>query len=121
MKMIRLFLFACLLPAFQSIKAQENPEPRKDIRKPVDSSWTNSLAGDKLLVNGQLLTPAGQSLSLTKGTRVLNLAFAHNKNLLIAKTNRRLSFIDAKDFKTLSAFDYQDKESALKILGRKKC
>jgi YVTN family beta-propeller protein len=111
MKMIRLFLFACLLPAFQSIKAQENPEPRKDIRKPVDSSWTNSLAGDKLLVNGQLLTPAGQSLSLTKGTRVLNLAFAHNKNLLIAKTNRRLSFIDAKDFKTLSAFDYQDKES----------
>ncbi|HTE23812.1 bifunctional YncE family protein/alkaline phosphatase family protein [Flavitalea sp.] len=107
-------IFVCLLLSFQSIEAQDTsniPEPRKDKRKPVDTSWTSFLAGDKLLVNGQVLNPAGQSLSLAKGTRVLNLAFAHQKNLLIAKTNRRITFIDAKDFKKLDSFDYQDKES----------
>ncbi|HMF70009.1 MAG TPA: hypothetical protein VK616_00965, partial [Flavitalea sp.] len=88
-------IFVCLLLSFQSIEAQDTsniPEPRKDKRKPVDTSWTNFLARDKLLVNGQVLNPAGQSLSLAKGTRVLNLAFAHQKNLLIAKTNRRMTF-----------------------------
>lgn len=104
----------CLLFALQSIEAQEipkTPEPRKDTRKPVDTSWTGFLAGDQLLANGHLLNPAGQSLNLARGTRVLNLELAHQKQLLIAKTNRRVSFIDARNFKTLGAFDYLDKES----------
>ncbi|MEX6689545.1 alkaline phosphatase family protein [Danxiaibacter flavus] len=114
MKKRQYFLFACLLLATQNIKAQvisDVPEPRPDIRKPVDTSWNHFLSGDKLLANGQLLNPAGQSLSLAKGTRVLNLEFAHQHNLLIAKTNRRLYFIDAKDFKTLNSFEYPDKEA----------
>jgi len=104
-------IFMSLLLVTQSIQAQVVPEPRKDIRKPVDTSWSHFLAGDKLLANGQLLNPAGQSLDLTKGTRVLNLETARQQRLLIAKTNKRLSFIDANDFKTLGHFDYPDKES----------
>lgn len=114
MKKGRYFLFAGLLLILQNTVAQEipkTPEPRKDVRKPVDTSWDHFLAGDKLLANGQLLNPAGQSLSLAKGTRVLNLELAHQKRLLIAKTNSRVSFIDAKDFKPLGSFGYQDKES----------
>ncbi len=103
-------IFACLLLAAQTIQAQV-AEPHKDIRKPVDNTWSYSLAGDKLLANGQLLDPAGQSLDLTKGTRVLNLSFAHQQHILIAKNNGQLSFIDANDFKTLTNFDYPDKES----------
>ncbi|MCU7551604.1 hypothetical protein OCK74_20955 [Chitinophagaceae bacterium LB-8] len=107
-------IFVCLLLANQSIQAQvisNIPEPKKDIRKPVDTSWNQLLAGDKLLPTGHLLNPAGQSLSLTTGTRVLNLELAHQKNILIAKTNKQLSLIDAKDFKTLGHFEYLDKES----------
>ncbi|MBV8254109.1 MAG: hypothetical protein JO154_16010 [Chitinophaga sp.] len=107
-------IFACFLLAAPGLQAQvipNSPEPRKDIRKPVDTSWNKFLAGDKLLANGQLLNPAGQSLNLTKGTRVLNLGLAQQQHILIAKTNRRLSFIDAKDFTTLNSFDYQDKEA----------
>lgn len=107
-------IFVCLILTTQNIQAQVSsvvPEPRKDIRKPVDTSSTQLWAGDKLLANGQSLNPAGQSLSLTKGTRVLNLELAHQKNILIAKTNSRLCFIETKDFKTVSYFDYLDKES----------
>jgi YVTN family beta-propeller protein len=107
-------IFVCLVLAAQSLEAQVTPvvpEPRKDIRKPADTSSNRLSAGDNLLANGHLLMPAGESLSLTKGTRVLNLEFAHQKNILIAKTNKRLSFIDAKEFKTFGYFDYLDKES----------
>jgi YVTN family beta-propeller protein len=107
-------ILGCLLLVAQSMQAQvisNSPEPRKDVRKPVDTTWKQLLAGDKLLPNGQLLNPAGQSLNLTKGARVLNLEFAHQQHLLIAKTNRRLSFINAKDFQSLGDFDYLDKES----------
>lgn len=107
-------IIVCILLSVQSIEAQDTsniPEPGKDLRKPGDTSWTRFLAGDKLLVNGHLLNPAGQSLSLARGTRVLNLAFAHQKNLLIAKTNKLIYFIDAKEFKTIGSFEYQDKES----------
>ena len=107
-------IFVCLLLAMQNIQAQEAssiPELKKDVRKPVDSSWNQFLSGGQRLANGQLLKPAGQSLSLTKGTRVLNLEFARHNNILIAKTNKQLSIIDAKNFKTCGYFDYFDKES----------
>ncbi|PSL47169.1 YVTN family beta-propeller protein [Chitinophaga niastensis] len=103
-------IFACFLLATQNIQAQVTA-PHKDIRKPVDTTRSYSLAGDKLLANGQILNPAGQSLNLTKGTRVLNLEFAHQQHILITKTNGQLTFIDAKDFKTLSNIGYPDKES----------
>ncbi|NIG56817.1 alkaline phosphatase family protein [Chitinophaga sp. Cy-1792] len=104
-------LFAGLLLTTQHLQAQV-PEPHQDIRKPVDTAWSHSLAGDKLLANAQLLNPAGQSLNLAKGTRVLNLEFAQHQQILIAKTNRQLTFIDAKDFKTLDNFISPDKESS---------
>ncbi|MBC7777042.1 MAG: beta-propeller fold lactonase family protein, partial [Phycisphaerae bacterium] len=103
-------LLGCLLIALQTLHAQGI----SDKRAPVESgaaSWNKSLAGDKLLVNSQILNPAGQSLDLGKGIRVLNLEFTHQKKWLIAKTNRNLSIIDAKDFKVMTHFDYQDKES----------
>lgn len=104
---------ACLLLAAQSLQAQvsDPPEKHKDIRKPVDTSWHQSLAGDRLLPNGQILTPAGQGVNLAEGTRVLNLACAHHQNVLIAKTNRRLAFIDAREYNILKYYDYPNKES----------
>jgi YVTN family beta-propeller protein len=113
MNRISYFLSLFFLLIFQNLQAQvvPYPEPRKDVRKPVDSTWKQSLAGDTLLANGQLLRPAGQSMNLSSDTRVLNLALAHQKRLLIAKTNKRISFIDASEFRVLGSFDYQDKES----------
>ncbi|RAJ87263.1 YVTN family beta-propeller protein [Chitinophaga dinghuensis] len=105
---------ACFLLTAPTLQAQvipNSPEPRKDVRKPVDTSLTQFLVGDKLLANSHLLNPAGQSLNLSKGTRVLNLDLAQQQHILIAKTNRRLSFINAKDFSTIGSFDYLDKES----------
>lgn len=103
-------IFAGLLLAAQHLQAQEIV-PHKDIRKPVDTAWSHSLAGDKLLANAQLLNPAGQSLNLAKGSRVLNLEFVQRQHILIAKTNRQLAIVDATDFKTLGSIDYPDKES----------
>lgn len=102
-------IFAALLLATQNTQAQVTPH--KDVRKPVDTAWSHSLAGDKLLANAQLLNPAGQSLNLAKGTRVLNLEFAQQQHILIAKTNSQVTIIDAQDFKTLGKIDYPDKES----------
>jgi len=113
MKTAQNFLLGFLLLAADIANGQGVPgipEPRKDVRKPVDSSWNHYLAGDKLLSNGQLLNPAGQSLNLKEGTRVLNLALAYRNNLIVAKTNRALCFIDAKDFKALGSFNYPDKD-----------
>src|SRR6478735_725582 len=105
-----IILFVSFLLPVQKMQAQET-EPHKDIRKPVDTSWSHFLTGDKLLANGQLLNPAGQVLDLTKETRVLNLEFAQQQHILIAKTNRQLVFINAKDFKTLNYYEIPDKES----------
>ena len=114
MKTVQLLLFVCLLAA-QSIQAQEmskSPDTGKSV-----PSWNQQLAGDKLLVNGQLLNPAGQSLDLARGTRVLNLEFARQKSLLIAKTNRSLTIIDAKDFKVLGQLDYPEKKEGGSMNG----
>lgn len=111
-----LFLFVCILSVAQTTQAQVT-EPRKDVRKPVDTAWNQYSVGDRLLVNSHLLNPAGQSLQLTKGDRVLNLEFAHQKDLLIAKTNRHLSVIDAKDFKVINHIDYPEKNEAGSMNG----
>jgi len=105
----------CLFIAVQGLNAQttntNTAEPRKDIRKPADSSWTHALQGPALLPNGQTLKPAGEGLNLIENSRVLNLSLALNKTLLIAKTNRNISVIDAKNFKLLQSFNYLDKEA----------
>ncbi|OQP54285.1 hypothetical protein A4H97_22635 [Niastella yeongjuensis] len=101
------FLFVCLLlaSAVQNLQAQE-------VSPSVDTvSWNKLLAGDKLLVNSQLFNPAGQSLNLTKGTRVMNLDLAQQRNFLIAKNNKDLSIIDANGFKVISRFEYEKKEA----------
>ena len=103
--LLALSLFACFW----------TKDARGQVRAPVDSltttSWKHLLAGNQLLVNSQLLDPAGQSLDLGKGVRILNLEFARGRKLLIAKANKHVTFIDAAGFKKLGQFDYLDKES----------
>src|SRR6185312_10179790 len=67
-----------LLLASQSMQAQtsKSPERRKDVKSPVDTSWNQLSAGDKMFVNSQVFNPAGQSLDLAQGTRVMNLELA---------------------------------------------
>ena len=88
-----------------------SPERREDVRKPADTSWNQLSAGDKMFANSQLFNPAGQSLNLAEGIRVLNLDLAQQKNFLIAKNNNDLCIIDANDFKVTDHFNYEKKEA----------
>ena len=92
-------------------KISNTPERRKDIRKPADTSWNQLSAGDKMFANSQLFNPAGQSLNLAEGTRVLNLDLARQKKFLIAKNNNDLCIIDANDFKVIDHFNYEKEEA----------
>ncbi|MDO3627526.1 alkaline phosphatase family protein [Mucilaginibacter sp. BT774] len=102
-----------LLLVSQVIQAQapKDPERRKDVKAPVDTSWYQRSAGDKMFVNSQIYSPAGQSLDLAKGTRVLNLALARQKKFLVSKNLDGLSVIDADGFKVLNQFEYEKGES----------
>lgn len=88
----------------------KSAEGRKDIKAPVDTSWNQLSAGDKMFVNSQIFNPAGQSLDLAKGTRVLNLELARQKKFLVSKNNRGLSVISADNFKVVNQFDYEKGE-----------
>lgn len=96
-----------------SIQAQapNTPERRKDVKSPVDTSWNQLSAGGKMFANSQIFNPAGQSLDLAKGTRVLNLELAQQKKFLVSKNNNGLSVIDAESFKVVNQFDYEKGES----------
>lgn len=76
----------------------------------IDSSWTKLRVGDKLSSFGQVVHPAGTSLQLMKGDRVMNLELVQNKKFLIAKTNNHLSVIDASDFKILNQVGFPKKD-----------
>jgi YVTN family beta-propeller protein len=101
-----------LLLGSQSIQAQapKAPERRKDVKAPVDTSWNQLSAGDKMFVNSQIFNPAGQSLDLVEGTRVLNLELARQNKFLVSKNNRGLSVINADNFKVVKQFEYEKGE-----------
>jgi len=101
-----------LLLGSQSIQAQapKTPELRKDVKAPIDTSW-NLSAGDKMFANSQTFDPAGKSLDLAKGTRVLNLKLARQNKFLISKNNNGLSVINAGNFKVVNQFEYEKGES----------
>ena len=111
---IKSLFLACLLSVGQSIQAQmpTTPERRKDVKAPVDTSWNQLSAGDKMFVNSQIFNPAGQSLDLAKGTRVLNLALAQQKRFLVSKNNKGLSVINTDNFKVVDQFEYEKGESS---------
>lgn len=117
MKVPQSIIASVFLPLFllgsQSIQAQapKAPERRKDVKSPVDTSWNQLSAGDKMFVNSQIFSPAGQSLDLAKGTRVLNLELAQQKKFLVSKNNKSLSVIDAKGFNVVNQFEYEKGES----------
>jgi YVTN family beta-propeller protein len=81
------------------------------------SSWTRLRVGNTLLPNGHLLNPAGQSLDLPAGTRVLDMKFAGRLHWLVAKTDRRLSVIDAANLKATDHFEYPDKKETGSMYG----
>jgi YVTN family beta-propeller protein len=81
------------------------------------SSWTRLRVGNTLLPNGHLLNPAGQSLDLPAGTRVLDMKFAGQQHWLVAKTDRRLSIIDASGLKEVNHFEYPDKKETGSMYG----
>jgi len=115
MKVVK-YLLSCLLLAAQCVYAQEAIS-KLDSGISGFSSWDRLPVGGKLLANGQLLNPAGQSMDLLKGARVLNLAIARQKDLLVAKTDRRLSIIDAQDLKEINHFEYPDKKETGSMNG----
>lgn len=76
--------------------------------KAQQKDWQTQTVGRTLSAHGQLILPAGETLELTKGDRVMNLAFAHKKTILVVKTNRRLSIIDAKNFKVINHVSFPE-------------
>ncbi|MBV8388984.1 MAG: bifunctional YncE family protein/alkaline phosphatase family protein [Mucilaginibacter sp.] len=102
-----------LLLGSQSIQAQvpNAPERRIDVKAPVDTLWNQLSAGDKMFVNSQIFNPAGQSLDLAKGTRVLNLELARQKKFLVSKNMGGVSIIDAGSFKVINQFSFEKGES----------
>lgn len=110
MKRVQSFLrnaFGCLLLilANQQIQAQKNSNSTNTL------SWNKLPVGDRLFVNSQLFNPAGQSLDLAEGTRVLNLELVQGKHFLVSKNNKDLTIIDANDFKVSNRFEYEKQEA----------
>jgi DNA-binding beta-propeller fold protein YncE len=103
--------FLLLLSATAQTTATKTPERRKDERAPVDTSWGQLSAGDKMFANSELFTPAGQSLDLAKGTRVLNLGMAQQHKFLVVKKNNGLSVVGIDSFKLVSQLPYEKGES----------
>jgi YVTN family beta-propeller protein len=103
--------FLLILSAAGQPAATENPERRKDINGPVDTSWGRLSAGDQMFVNSQLFNPAGQSLDLAKGTRVLNLELVQQNKFLVAKSLSGLCVINASGFKVSDQFVYEKGEA----------
>lgn len=94
----------------QCVKAQ-SPTPRKNVKAPVDTSYNQLSAGKTMFVNSEVFAPAGQSLDLPKGTRVLNLELAHQHKFLVSKSNKGLAVIDADSFRVVNQFNYEKEES----------
>src|SRR3569833_192844 len=97
----------------QTLHAQnpKSPEKRKDVKSPVDSSWKKLSAGNDMFVNSQLFNPAGQSLDLAQGTRVMNVELARQAKFLVSKNNIGLSVIDADGFTVANQFEYEKDEA----------
>ncbi|MDO3643623.1 alkaline phosphatase family protein [Mucilaginibacter sp. L3T2-6] len=97
----------------QSIQAQtsKSPEKRKDVKSPVDTSWNQASAGDKMFVNSQAFNPAGQTLDLAQGTRVMNIELARHDKFLLSKNNGGLAVINADDFTVANRFEYEKDEA----------
>ena len=97
----------------QTIQAQtqKSPEKRKDVKSPVDTSWNQLSAGDKMFVNSQAFNPAGQTLDLPQGTRVMNLELARHDKFLVSKNNGGLAVINADDFTVANQFEYEKDEA----------
>ncbi|QEM08530.1 bifunctional YncE family protein/alkaline phosphatase family protein [Mucilaginibacter rubeus] len=92
-------------------QSAKTPQRRKDVKAPVDTSWNKLSAGDRMFVNSQLFNPAGQTLDLPKGTRVLNIELARKKKFLVSKSNKGLAVISADSFKVVNQFEYEKGES----------
>ncbi|MHB8206062.1 bifunctional YncE family protein/alkaline phosphatase family protein [Mucilaginibacter sp.] len=103
--------FLLLVSQYLQAQAPETPERRKDVKAPADTSWNQLSVGDKMFVNSQIFNPAGQSLDLAKGTRILNLELAHQNKLLVSKSNKGLAVINADNFKVVNQFEYEKGES----------
>lgn len=102
---------SCLLLVFSAVAQTSAPEKRKDVRAPVDTAWGHFTAGDKMFVNSQLFSPAGQSLDMPDETRVMNVALAQQNKILVTKTNIGLTVVDAGSFKTANQFAYEKDEA----------
>ena len=89
----------------------KTPERRKDVKAPVDTSWNQLSAGDRMFVNSQFFNPAGQSLDLAKGTRVLNLALVRQENFLVSKNNGGVAIVNADSFTKVGQFEYEKDEA----------
>ncbi|MGL1539787.1 hypothetical protein ACSTHW_23500, partial [Vibrio parahaemolyticus] len=72
-------IFSCLL-VFTSLAQKTSHEfidTKNHTQKVIDTPWNELAAGNKMFSNSTMFNPAGQLLDLQKGTRVMNLGFAH--------------------------------------------
>ena len=102
--------FALLLSAGAQSTAPKTPEKRKDVRAPIDSSWRQLSAGSKIFANSELFVPAGQSLDLARGTRVMNIELVQGKKFLVVKGNPVISIVATDSFKLAGTAAYEKDE-----------
>src|ERR1700744_1290314 len=102
-----------LLLACQNLHAQtpKTPERRKDVKSPADKTWNQATAGNQMFANSQLFNPAGKSLDLVKGTRIMNLELARQNKFLVSKSNLGLAVIKADSFSVVNRYDYEKGEA----------
>ncbi|MFD2874236.1 bifunctional YncE family protein/alkaline phosphatase family protein [Mucilaginibacter ximonensis] len=112
----KLFIGFCvtvLLSGYQDLHAQskKTPEKRRDVKSPVDTAWNQASAGNQMFANSELFNPAGKSLDLDKGTRIMNVELARQSKFLVSKSNRGIAVIKADSFKVVNQYDYEKGES----------
>lgn len=112
-KKLIIAIFSCLL-VFTSLAQKTSNEfidTKNHTQKVIDTPWNELAAGNKMFSNSTMFNPAGQLLDLQKGTRVMNLGFAHKQKFLVVKNNNGVVVVDVENFKVISQFSFEKGES----------
>lgn len=94
---------------------------QKSLSKSDSSSvvpdWTKLTVGNQLSSAGYVVQPAGTSLALPEGDRVMSMVLVQHNNYLIIKTDGHLSVVNAVDFKVVENHKFPDKNDGGSMFG----
>lgn len=79
--------------------------------------WTKLIVGNQLSSAGYVVQPAGKSLALPEGDRVMSMVLVQRNQYLINKTDGHLSVVNAVDFTVIENHNFPEKKDGGSMFG----